>query len=85
MPVSWQNATSSGRIAGGGGTASNNGSAQGTSGSGGSGGGGRGFNPAVGGLFGDPGINHTGGGGGSSREGGSGLVVVRYLRSVVGG
>lgn len=85
MPSDWQTATSSGRIAGGGGTASNNGSSQGTSGAGGAGGGGRGFNPAVGGYYGDPGINHTGGGGGSSREGGSGVVVIRYLRSAVGG
>jgi hypothetical protein len=85
MPSDWQTATASGRIAGGGGTASNLGSSQGVSGAGGAGGGGRGFNPSVGGFYGDPGINHTGGGGGSSRQGGDGLVVVRYLRSAVGG
>jgi hypothetical protein len=86
MPADWQTATASGRIAGGGGTAGNNGSPlAGGSGAGGAGGGGRGFNPAVNGFFGDPGINHTGGGGGSSRQGGDGLVVIRYLRSAVGG
>lgn len=85
MPSNWQTATSTGRIAGGGGSSSNSGSSLGTSGAGGAGGGGRGFNPAVGGFYGDPGIDHTGGGGGSSREGGAGLVIVRYLRSAVGG
>lgn len=85
MPSDWQTATSTGRIAGGGGSSSNAGSSLGTSGAGGAGGGGGGFNPAVGGFYGYPGINHTGGGGGSSREGGSGVVIIRYLRSVVGG
>jgi len=85
MPSNWQTATSTGRIAGGGGTASNSGNALGTSGAGGAGGGGRGFNPAVGGFYGDPGIDHTGGGGGSSREGGAGVVIIRYQRAVVGG
>ena len=86
MPSDWQTATASGRIAGGGGTAGNSGSAlAGGSGAGGAGGGGRGFNPTVNGFYGDPGINHTGGGGGSSRQGGDGLVVIRYLRSAVGG
>jgi hypothetical protein len=85
MPTDWQTATSTGYIGGGGGTASNAGSTSGTSGSGGSGGGGRGFNPAVGGFYGDPGINHTGGGGGSSREGGHGVVIIRYTKASVGG
>ena len=85
MPSDWQTATASGRIAGGGGTTSNVGSSNGTSGAGGAGGGGRGFNPSVGGFYGDPGINHTGGGGGSGRLGGDGIVVIRYLRSEVCG
>ena len=85
MPSDWQTATSSGRIAGGGGTASNVGTSFGTSGAGGAGGGGRGFNPSVGGFYGDPAINFTGSGGGSNRAGGDGLVVIRYLRSAVGG
>lgn len=85
MPTSWQTATSTGYIGGGGGTASNSGSANGTSGSGGAGGGGRGFNPAVGGFYGDPGVDHTGGGGGSGRVGGAGLVIIRYTKASVGG
>jgi len=86
MPSDWQTATASGRIAGGGGTAGNSGSAaSASSGAGGAGGGGRGFHPSVGGVYGDPGINHTGSGGGSNRNGGDGIVVIRYLRTAVGG
>jgi len=84
MPSDWQTVTSTGYIGGGGGTASNSGSSLGTSGSGGAGGGGRGFNPSVGGYYGDPGINHTGGGGGSSREGGHGVIILKYPKSQVG-
>jgi hypothetical protein len=84
MPASWQTATASGFIGGGGGSSSNAGSSQGTSGSGGAGGGGRGFNPASGGFYGDPGVAHTGGGGGSSRNGGAGVVILKYPKSQVG-
>jgi hypothetical protein len=84
MPSSWQTATSTGYIGGGGGSSSNAGSGSGTSGAGGAGGGGRGFNPAVGGFYGDPGVDHTGGGGGSSRNGGSGVIIIKYAKSQVG-
>jgi hypothetical protein len=76
----WSTATSTGRIAGGGG-------AKGTTvGSGGSGGGANGVLSGTG----INGIANTGGGGGGTRtatagSGGSGLVVVRYTKSSVGG
>jgi Putative Ig domain len=88
MPSAWQTATSSGRIAGGGG---GGGARDTNSGVGGSGGGGAG-----GGLNsssdqpGIAGVANTGSGGGGSRgaatggAGGSGLAVIKYLKSAVG-
>lgn len=88
MPSAWQTATSSGRIAGGGG---GGGARDTNSGVGGSGGGGAG-----GGLNassdqpGVAGVANTGSGGGGSRgastggAGGSGLAVIKYLKSAVG-
>ena len=89
MPSAWQTATSSGRIGGGGG---GGGARDTNSNVGGSGGGGNGgaYNSS-GDVPGVAGVTSTGSGGGGSRggstggAGGSGLAVIRYAKSVVGG
>jgi hypothetical protein len=84
----WSTATSGGRISGGGGGGSNNGNP----GTGGSGGGGAGSVTSGSNHNGNPGISHTGGGAGGSDDsassasnGGSGIVIVRYTKTSVGG
>lgn len=93
----WSSATSGGYIAGGGGGGTEAGARSGQA-SGGAGGGGLGNNGNVSGQQATAGIENTGGGGGGAggsgggftaiagpSAGGSGLIVIRYTRSQVGG
>jgi hypothetical protein len=74
----WSTATSSGYIAGGGGSTDEYGSDHGAAGSGGGGAGGNNASTKNA-------IQNTGSGGGSQGTGGSGIMIVRYTRASVGG
>jgi hypothetical protein len=92
MPTAWQNATSAGRIAAGGGGGADQ-RAGGSAASGGVGGGGNGVKGN--GTTGGAGVTNTGSGGGGGSggaggaltfggAGGSGICIVRYTKSSVG-